>query len=257
MSITWKTLYEECERKGYYVPHSTKEKCYLTIKSKMNRIMYDGYALDDYNTDWTYKPKPLKTADLTEQARKLGFIIPIRKEDIQLYNKMKAQLHHIMNGKFTLDDLNPDWSKKKRVVRRDVKKAPTRCCIKKSNIVKYSSILKELGFIVPDRHTEPKKHKRMARVLCALNKMNLTEEQQREYLNRYDQRTWFKIRCDDEEKPPPYEKPKRKKKRGVKLVVVEQNKCFECKKKLTFRRTINHFDYCLRCAPKHEKPIVV
>jgi hypothetical protein len=52
-----------------------------------------------------------------------------------------------------------------------------------------------------------------------------------------------------------WEKPKRKKKRNVKLVVVEQNKCFECKKKITFRRRIDHFDFCLRCAPKHEKPI--
>jgi hypothetical protein len=51
------------------------------------------------------------------------------------------------------------------------------------------------------------------------------------------------------------EEPKRKKKRNVKLVVVEQNKCFECKKKITFRRRIDHFDFCLRCAPKHEKPI--
>mgnify|MGYP003121341203 CR=1 FL=1 len=52
--------------------------------------------------------------------------------------------------------------------------------------------------------------------------MNLTEEQQREYLNSYDRNTWFKIRCDDE-KPPPYEKVKRKKKRNVKLVVVEED----------------------------------
>jgi len=217
--------------------------------------MYDGYALDDYNTDWTYKPKPLKTDDLTQDARKMGFIIPTRREDLKLYNKMKYQLHHILKGKLTLDDLNTDWSKKEII--RPKKTQPVKYCIKKGNVVKYSSILKELGFIVADRCTESKKHNRMTQVLWVLNKMNLTEEQQREYLNCYDRNTWFKIRCDDEEKPPPYEKVKRKKKRGVKLVVVEQNKCFECKKKLTFRRTINHIDYCLRCAPKHEKPIVV
>ena len=124
MSITWKSLYEECERKGYYVPHSTKEKCYMAIRGKINRIMYNGYNLDDYNTDWTYKAKPVKTGDLTEQARKLGFIIPIRKENIQLYNKMKYQMHHILNGKFTLDDLNTDWSKKKIIRRKKTQPPP-------------------------------------------------------------------------------------------------------------------------------------
>jgi hypothetical protein len=220
MSITWKSLYEECERKGYYVPHSTEEKCYMAIRGKINRIMYNGYNLDDYNTDWTYKAKPVKTADLTEQARKLGFIIPIRKENTKLYNKMQYQMHHILNGKFTLDDLNTDWSKKEK--RRPKKTQPVKYCIKKSNTVKYSAILKELGFIVADRRTEPKKYNRMSQSLWHLNKMNYTEEEQREYLNRYDRRTWFRIR-DDEEKPPPYEKPKRKKKRNVKLVVVEED----------------------------------
>ena len=33
-----------------------------------------------------------------------------------------------------------------------------------------------------------------------------------------------------------------------------EDKCYDCKKSITFRRTIDNIDYCLGCAEKHEEP---
>ena len=33
-----------------------------------------------------------------------------------------------------------------------------------------------------------------------------------------------------------------------------EDKCYDCKKTITFRRTIDNIDYCLGCAEKHEEP---
>ena len=36
-----------------------------------------------------------------------------------------------------------------------------------------------------------------------------------------------------------------------------EDKCYDCKKTITFRRKIDNIDYCLGCAEKHEKPVPV